>query len=489
MNITSAKNPDYLPPSVELKGSNVVLISIAIFGLFTANPIASVFAIIQLYVLVNAYWRQNTPPVMLLLFLIPWLEISTGVLEANIRRETLNSMLHGSGGMAYWMSALGLYAVHFGFYSFFQKTDQPSLEQLRDVARKLSLNRLIITYFAIGPATNVIAGLIGRGSGLYQFVTYLNEISLCLLIVICLRQAILKEITRTFLLFSGIVLVVSFYSFFSEWRLVLFAFFIAFGTIQTLTRRVLFRILFFAVLFGNIVFLWQGIKPLYRSYLTGQDTFTGGLQSQAVNRSRGEALAKFLELSREFYQGDLDYKLRENTPENEQLLYSTLRRIGYLEFMSLSMNNVPSRLEHEHGALLKSNISYALIPRILNPNKGVKDDGAKVEKYTEFMVAHASSFSLGHYVEYYIDFGRLGMLLVLFIYGIIGGVIFRFSSRKANNLNLLFTPGLIFVLLQQWGSYQNDAIWVYGLTFFGFLCHLFFFQPIYSVLAKFNQRT
>ena len=266
--------------------------------------------------------------------------------------------------------------------------------------------------------TTVIAGLLGRGSGLYQFVTYLNEISLLLFIVISLRQAILKEVNRTYVLFSTAVLIISFYSFFSEWRLVLFAFFIAFGTIQTLTRKVLFRVLFFAVVFGNIIFLWQGIKPLYRAYLTGQETLAGGLQSQAVNRSRTEALGKFFELSQAFYAGELGAQIENFEVDNEELLYATLRRLGYLEFMALTINNVPSRLAHEKGELLVSNLSFALIPRILNPNKGVKDDGAKVEKYTQFMVADSASFSLGHYVEYYIDFGRWGTLFMLILYGI-----------------------------------------------------------------------
>ena len=471
--------------SIELKGLSVILVVFAVLGLLSVNPWSSAFAIFQLYVLLRSYWRKNSPPVILLLFLIPWLEISTGVLEANLRGESLDSMLNGSGESAYWIGAIGLFAVHLGFLPFFRKTALASNERLVIFARRLSLTKLIIAYFAIGPLTGIIASFIGRGSGLYQFVTYLNEISLVVLIVICLRQVMLKEINKTFVLFCIAVLLLSFYSFFSEWRLLLFALFIGFGNVQSLTRRLIIRILLLSFIFGNVIFLWQGIKPLYRAYLTGQDSLKGGLISQSVNRSRMDALGKFFELSQSFYAGELDDVETEQELDGEDLLYRTLRRVGYLEFLSIALNKVPSEINHEQGALLRSNLSFALIPRFLNPNKGVKNDGAKVEKYTGFMVSHASSFSLGHYVEYFIDFGRSGMMVVLLLYGIIGGLIYRTLMKQMEATYPLLSIGLVYVVLAQWGSFQNDAIFIYGLTFYGLICHGFLFRPIYGLLHKF----
>ena len=167
-------------------------------------------------------------------------------------------------------------------------------------------------------------------------------------------------------------------------------------------------------------------------------------------------------------------------------MYSTLRRIGYLEFMALTLTKVPSEIPHEGGKLLQENLSFALIPRFLNPNKGVKDDSAKVTKYTGFMVASSASFSLGHYVEYYIDFGQFGLILALLLYGALGGWLYQ-KAGKGGKYNPLFTVGVIYVVLAQWGSYQNDAIVVYGLTFFGCICHLFLFRPLYRAIEGFVQ--
>jgi len=487
MNQVTDQTPS-LPPPVKLRMLNAVLVVAMMLGLLTSNPLESAFAIGHLLLLLRTLWRQNMPPVVLLLFLVPWIEISTGIIEANLRGITLNEMLHGTGGKAFWLSASGLLAVQIGFYPFFKKSGALALETLETAARKFSLPRLITIYFAVGPATNFIGSFLGRGSSLYQFVTYLNEISLVILIVICLRQVLLKEFNRLFIGFLGVALFLSFYSFFSEWRTLLFALFISFGIISTLNTKVVLRILLFSFIFGNIIFLWQGIKPIYRAYLaTGTAQELGNIGSQAVTVSRTEALSTFIQLSQEFYEGTLEErKLFNSGDDGEDALYSTLRRIGYLEFMALTLDKVPNEIAHEGGALTQNNLTFALIPRFLNPNKGVKEDGAKVTKYTGFMVAASASFSLGHYVEYYIDFGQLGLIVALFFYGVVGGWLYQ----KAGNdrvTNPLFTIGIIYVVLSKWGSFQNDAIFIYGLTFFGSICHLYLFRPLYRAIEGFSQ--
>ena len=483
---TSATKDFAIPKPVPLGAISGILAVLGVIGLLTANPLESVFAILQLAVLVRAYWRQNTPPVVLLLFLIPWLEISTGILEANLQTQTLNEILHGTGSTAYWLSALGLFAVHIGFYPFFKRTPVGSFEKLKQAAAQCSFEKLVITYFAVGPASNLLASFIGRGSSLYQFVTYFNGISMAILIAICIRQVVLEQVHRRFVLFMGAVVFLSFYSFFSEWKLVLFALFIGFGTLNNLTRRTIFRIITLGLVFGNLIFLWQGIKPVYRAYLTGQESLRGGLQSQAVNQTRSDALAKFIELSGDFYLGNLKSENFESST-TEEIFFHTLRRIGYLEFLCLTLNKVPYEVEFENGDLLKSNLSFALIPRILNPNKGVKDDGAKVEKYTGFMVSDTASFSLGHYVEYFIDFGKTGMLILLLLYGSLGGMAYQILIQSSK-VNVIILFGVLYIVLQSWGSFQNDAIWIYGTTFFGFICHVVVFRPIYSAIERLTKR-
>ena len=241
-----------------------------------------------------------------------------------------------------------------------------------------------------------------------------------------------------------------------------------------------------SLVFGNLIFLWQGIKGEYRAFITGSEN-RGSLSSQAVVVGQEEALSKFVELATAFYSEDQDNSA--NFLVGDELLYSTLRRAGYLEFFALVLNKVPEEIPHENGELLKESLSFALIPRFLNPNKGVKDDGAKVEKYTNFIVSKTSSFSLGHYVEYFIDFKAIGMMVILFLYGLAGGAVYQFVlSRTFYNQAILFALPVAYVCLDKWGSFQADTVYLYGQTFFGTICHTILFIPLYRVIDRMAQR-
>ena len=207
--------------------------------------------------------------------------------------------------------------------------------------------------------------------------------------------------------------------------------------------------------------------------------------SQRVVVSQEEALNKFFELAGVFYSADRN-SLEAGT--DDELIFATLRRAGYLEFFALVLNRVPQEIEHTNGELLSSSLSFALIPRFLNPNKGIKDDGEKVERFTGFMVGSAASFSLGHYVEYFIDFQSLGMILYLIAYGMMGGLIYRFLVRLGRQrIEPFLVLPLIYVCLDKWGTFQADTVFLYGQTFFGTICHGIIFIPIYRAITRILQ--
>jgi hypothetical protein len=119
----------------------------------------------------------------------------------------------------------------------------------------------------------------------------------------------------------------------------------------------------------------------------------------------------------------------------------------------------------------------------------MKDDGAKVEKYTDFMVGDAASFSLGHYVEYFIDFKAFGMMVVLFLYGLAGAAVYEFViSRAFYTQSILFALPVAYVCLDKWGSFQADTIYLYGQTFFGTICHAILFIPLYRAIDRLAQQ-
>lgn len=202
--------------------------------------------------------------------------------------------------------------------------------------------------------------------------------------------------------------------------------------------------------------------------------------TQGVVVDRISALSKFFELSLAFYSPNK----KEASSEND-LLFSTLRRAGYLEFFALTLNNVPEVIPHQKGELLRESLNFALIPRFINPNKGVKDDGAKTFKFTGFQVSENSSFSLGHYTEYFIDFGEGGMMMMLLFFGISGGKIYAFMQNRTNRgISSLAAIALVYICLDKWGTFQADTVYLYGQTFFGIICHGLLFIPIYQGIDR-----
>ena len=92
-----------------------------------------------------------------------------------------------------------------------------------------------------------------------------------------------------------------------------------------------------------------------------------------------------------------------------------------------------------------------------------------MEKYTDFYFGEygGSSFSLGHYCEAYIDWGRYGMLIQLFLFGVLGGGLFLIAMARTSALNPLLSLGILWVCMKPWGTFQQDMITMSGQVFWG----------------------
>ena len=61
-------------PRVNLGALNMALYIAIALGLISPNPLESAFVIMQLKFILYKEWKQNIPPVTVLLFLFPWLD-------------------------------------------------------------------------------------------------------------------------------------------------------------------------------------------------------------------------------------------------------------------------------------------------------------------------------------------------------------------------------------------------------------------------------
>lgn len=449
----------------------VVMAAFTIYGAFTVNPLETIWTGIVLLLLLRLWLWKSHPGVFLYLFLIQLIESHVSVFEANSFEIPLNELFPGTGQKTFWLASTGLIAAMLGCkaaLSFGKGTRIPTLSSLQESAQKINQSRLLIIIFLAHGLTSIVDRLIPYGSSLSQFETYINGIPTAFTLAFGIHFFLTRQrplLASTFFLY---LLGTSFYSYFSSWKDPLILVFVAsLVSLTKLDSRAIARLTPLAIPAFALVLTWQSIKMDYREFLSG------GANDQNIVVSQSEALTKFSELASE--------SVFNNAALDDQVINSTYRRAGYLEYFSAAVGKVPTEIPHQQGALLLESAEFALIPRILNPNKGIKNDRAKVERFTDYYFGSStnkSSFSLGHYCEAYIDWGSTGMLVQLFLYGSLGGFLFRLAQSKTQRFNPLISIGITYAILFYWGTFQQDAVTIIGKTFWGSICHLLLFIPV-----------
>jgi hypothetical protein len=151
-----------------------------------------------------------------------------------------------------------------------------------------------------------------------------------------------------------------------------------------------------------------------------------------------------------------------------------VQRLGYVDFLSATMSNVPSRLPFQDGAQIGATLMHVLQPRLFFPDKPpLESDYELVRKYVggRFAIAESSSegtsISLGYLAELYIDFGPLGALVGMFILGLVFGRSYRFVC-SATSLPTIVTFGLGVMLAMSMIQFEEGLAKLVG----GFLTTL-----------------
>ena len=451
-------------------------LAISIYGLGTPNPVETAWTAFMFYLLTRWFWWKNQPGIVLYMLAFPFVEIHTTVFEANKYGLSLNALFEETGKATFWYSSIGLLFVSLAFKAGIQRIKLPTHETLREAAHKISQLKLLVVYGGSVLLTILLDRLIPWGSGLHQLETYAQGISTALLVSLGIHYWITKKRPLLILAVFVAVLITSFYSYFSDWRLPFTLFIVtAMSSVSRVNGRSVLRIAPILVPMLALVLLWQTIKGEYREFLSQ------GKRTQAVLVDRTTALNKFQELSIQ--------ALTKSELLDEDVVAQTYRRAGYLEYFSAAVKKVPSEIPHENGSLLAESLSYSLVPRILNPDKGSKNDRAKVERYTDYYFGanSFSSFSLGHYCEAYIDWGPIGMMIHLFVYGLIGAGLVLLTLKRSITINPVITAGILWVVLTPWGTFQQDMVTVSGQVFWGTLCHLFLFTRFYRFIHRYVQ--
>lgn len=414
---------------VNSQGLNIVFVLACIFFiLFSEQKVLMIFSIGSLILSFKLFWKPYEPKVIFLGVLLSWLSITIKIFYADLAGVSYVSLSISPNIInTTYLSIIGFCIFCFGIHTATRNLVLTN-KGMNDLFNKpLNFNRLLIVYGVAAVTGTILKAFVFAVPGLSQLLNGFLQMKLGFLFLLLFYS--FKNRSHILLIMAIVIIevVLSFFSYFANFKDIIFT-----GLVIVLLFPYRLRPLesiaaiFLGVGFLYIVLIWQSVKGDYRQFISG------GQKAQVVVVSQDDALRKLQELSTE--------KSSNNLPKD--VVYSTVDRIGYIEFFSQATDNVPAKIDYEYGRLWKENILHVLQPRLFFPNKPAIDDSKMVNMYATKKVATASqgtTFSLGYMAESYIDFGPVLMFVPIFFVGWLLGYIYRIIIEQSLNYFWGFT--------------------------------------------------
>lgn len=406
-------------------------------ALLTFNPLLTLVAWSVLLFLFFRLWNFSVPPILFFALAYQWLSISIKVLYGDFKQVELNllpSTYYSPNQVesAFILSSIGLVVFAYALSFFKIKID---LNLIKETFQSYDIKKVIAGYILISLFFSGLQSFRWVIPGLSEALSNLLLVKWGFLIILVFLARLNKSNSGIIYLIILCEIILSFVSYFSSFKD--FIFYILIGSLWGLQNLKLRYIPVIASVIGIVFYfgiLWTAVKADYRTFLSG------GREVQKVTVNTGDALGEFF-----FLVSSVDER------KMDESIYDLVDRIGYLDFFSLVIENVPNSTPHEGGEVWSAAFTHILKPRILFPDKPSIDDSEHTRKYAGVMVANqqmGASHSLGYMVDAYIDFGPAFMFIPIFLFGLFAGYIYRNILLKSYNLFwgiILSTP--LFSLL------------------------------------------
>jgi hypothetical protein len=301
-----------------------------------------------------------------------------------------------------------------------------SIETIRKLIIKYDSTKIIYLYLIISFLSAFLNSSIVKipGAQLLLSITFLKWVVLTFLIA---HLSITNVNQKLVLLIIFIEILLSFSGFWAAFKNYIF---VAIGAYLFFTPKLkwqsylILMIISFFTLFISVV--WTYSKGEYRKYLTG-----GERSQYVIQQNEIDNIFRLIQIvQKDFSPENFKQSFSEGL---ENLIY----RVSYIEFLAMTMNQVPTYLPHENGRLLQNAVEHIIKPRLLFPDKKPIYDSELTSKYTGRKFAGAeegTSFSLGTVAEAYVDFGPIYMFVPIFIFGFWVGWMYKFFIVNGYNI-------------------------------------------------------
>lgn len=412
------------------------------------------------------YYLQQPykPSVFSLIFVYHFIQISAGVWLSNYLGVDIN-FRSPSTGTATIASYVGVVLLFLPVIYYQNKIPLFNRDDLKRYALKLSIRRVFVAYLISYFVANSISAAAFRIDWLTQIALALVNLKWVIFLLFGFLVILKGEMKKIFFLAIGLEFISGFFSYFSDFKMVIFFTVFLF---LTFIKEVKFKTLFIAII--GILFaaylgvFWTSIKGEYRKFLNQ------GSRTQTVQVTQEEAMNKLIDLVQ---QG------REESQDNPAANF--LDRLQYTYHLAKTMDNVPAIIPFQQGSNWGETILFVFTPRVLNPEKPKFEATVKTRKYTGLAYAgqrQGASFSLGYFADGYIDFGLVGMFFPILLIGFVYGMLYFYFVKNTSN-NILVNYAVVGALFMEFTAFEVDStrllgrLYIYALTFY--LLKVFFF--------------
>lgn len=454
------------PSYVRLPGPVLGAVVVAAgLGLLTANPLLTAASLLVLPLFVTLLWREGETPVLLFAVGFQWLQVTAKVFNADVLGVSVHELSFSDNVEdVIWLGLTGLVVLSLGMRFGLRSLRERFAERARVEAEVLSVDQAFKVYLggfvlaqlavALGEVSSVFAQL-AAGLEAVRWVGFF------LFAYLALRQR------RKGLLLLGVIAIefVLGLGFFAGFKTVLFVSVIAYFAARPQLRL---PGLATAAVAGAVLLVlgsvWTVVKPAYRAYLSG------GSMGQTVVVDQGDQLSTLLSLVTDLDGDDVVAGLEP-----------MFERLSYVDYFAYATDYVPTVREHEGGALWARSILHVLQPRLLFPDKpSLESDSDVTARYTGLYVAdEGTSISIGYMGESYIDFGRVGMFVPIFLIGTLWGFLYVYFMQRARYALV----GYAFATALLTYAYQFEMA---GIKLFGGVLSRF---VVLALLLHFLQNT
>ena len=433
-------------PYASLPASLWVLFGLGAFsGLLTPNPLLTAASILLLPVFMTLLWRPGETPVLLFAVSFQWLQVTAKVFHANVLGLDVTELSKYALGSdlpslepAIWLSLVGLTVLAVGMRLGMRRLGPLDREQANWEAAGFSTGRAFLLYLLCTALAAVLqANAWAAGGGLVQVLR--AAVSIKWIGFFVFGYLVLKRKEGYPLLAAAVAIeFIAGIGFFSGFKTVIFVTLLVVFTVRYRLKPG--AIAGGLVLFGALLIFgagWTSIKGEFRAYLNQ------GTSAQAVLVSRADQFDKLAELIGELEWYDVSLAMGD-----------LFGRVAYVDYFALSMDYVPDVLPHEGGELWKQSVLHTLTPRLLFPNKPtLSSDSEMTMRYTGLSLAsdeEGTSISIGYMGESYIDFGRYGMFVPIFILGVMWGLMYYYVMSRARSsiVGYAFATALLITAYQ-----------------------------------------